>query len=91
MPNGGNQSFTHHSVGISGNCEYCGRHLRKIGIERTNGKPINNGTGKDWESRKYHKGCWKKIQRDEIPSRKYVIPMIRKDSESCLIERYGER
>lgn len=81
MPNGGNQSFTHHSVGISGNCEYCGRHLRKIGIERTNGKPINNGTGKDWESRKYHKGCWKKIQRDEL----YQWARTTREREECVI------
>tara|TARA_E500000318_G_scaffold111241_1_gene129040 strand:+ start:805 stop:1059 length:255 start_codon:yes stop_codon:yes gene_type:complete len=81
MPNGGNQSFTHHSVGISGNCEYCGRHLRKIGIERTNGKPINNGTGKDWESRKYHKGCWKKIQRDEL----YQWARTTREKEDILI------
>lgn len=81
MPNGGNQSFTHHSVGISGNCEYCGRHLRKIGIERTNGKPINNGTGKDWESRKYHKGCWKKIKRDEL----YEWARTTREKEDILI------
>ena len=81
MPNCGNQSFTHHSVGISGNCEYCGRHLRKIGIERTNGKPINNGTGKDWESRKYHKGCWKKIKRDEL----YEWARTTREKEDILI------
>jgi len=66
MVNQGNQGFIQPSTGKSGNCEYCNRPLRKIGLERKNGKPINNESGKDWEERKYHKGCWKKIQREQV-------------------------
>ena len=67
MPNNhGNQGFTQHNTGAIGNCEYCGRHLRRIGIERKNGKSINNKSGKDWIDRKYHKGCYKKVQREEV-------------------------
>ena len=81
MPNQGNQSFTEHSVGKSGNCEYCGRHLRKIGTERKNGKPINNESGKDWKERKYHKGCWKKIQREAL----YQWARTIREREECVI------
>lgn len=81
MPNQGNQSFSNHSVGINGNCEYCGRHLRKIGIERRNGKHINNGTGKDWEGRKYHKGCWKKIKQQQL----YEWARTTRENEECVI------
>ena len=81
MPNSGNQSFINHSVGSNGNCQYCNRPLRKIGIERRNGKPINNETGKDWENRKYHKGCWKKIKRDEL----YQWARTTRENEECVI------
>tara|TARA_R110002167_G_scaffold117851_1_gene294066 strand:+ start:104 stop:283 length:180 start_codon:yes stop_codon:yes gene_type:complete len=42
-------------------CKYCGVGLRKIGIERVNGKRIPNKTGKDWATREYHKKCYKLI------------------------------
>jgi len=44
-------------------CEHCGKALRLIGATRKNGKQINNGTGKDWKSRKYHKKCFKELKR----------------------------
>jgi hypothetical protein len=43
------------------NCEHCGKALRLIGIERKNGKVIDNSNGKDWKERKYHKKCYKKV------------------------------
>tara|TARA_R110002073_G_scaffold53966_1_gene139183 strand:+ start:620 stop:814 length:195 start_codon:yes stop_codon:yes gene_type:complete len=42
-------------------CKYCDKPLRKIGIERKNGKKIYNKTGKDWATREYHKKCYKLI------------------------------
>ena len=37
----------------------CEKPLRLIGADRKNGKLVNNTTGKDWGTRKYHKKCWK--------------------------------
>ena len=42
-------------------CQMCKRPLVLIGIERENGKFIRNRNGKDWDSRKYHKKCYKDI------------------------------
>ena len=44
-----------------GYCEHCGKALRLIGTERKNGKMINNTNGKDWNTRKYHKKCYKVV------------------------------
>lgn len=41
----------------------CNKPLRLIGNTRKNGKTINNTTGKDWTTRKFHKKCWK-IKKD---------------------------
>jgi len=78
--NKGNQSFTNHSIGIRGNCEYCYRPLRKIGNGSKNGKEFNANNGNDWVGRKYHKGCYKLIKEEEtrnlidiIKSNKYHI------------------
>ena len=38
-------------------CQLCGGPLRMIGIQRKNGKNIIM----DWNTRKYHKACYKKI------------------------------
>ena len=38
-------------------CEYCGKCLKAIGHNRKNGR----GNYNDWESRKYHKKCYKSI------------------------------
>ena len=35
-------------------CKSCGKYLRAIGHARKNGK-----NHKDWETRDYHKKCWK--------------------------------
>ena len=45
------------------NCEICNKPLKKIGVERKNGKAIKNKTGKDWTTRTKHKKCWKNEQR----------------------------
>ena len=45
-------------------CQHCGGHLVLIGSARKNGKPIDNDDGRDWESREYHKKCYKEIQQD---------------------------
>jgi hypothetical protein len=45
------------------NCEHCGKPLRLIGMDRKNGKTINNSNGKDWEERKYHKKCYKEVMK----------------------------
>ena len=39
------------------NCEYCDRPLVKIGKARANGKDHI-----DWDSRRYHKKCFKELQ-----------------------------
>ena len=39
-------------------CEVCNKPLRLIGVERKNGKALNNKTGKDWVGRTKHKKCW---------------------------------
>ena len=39
------------------NCEYCDGPLVKIGKARANGKDHI-----DWESRRYHKKCFKELQ-----------------------------
>lgn len=40
-------------------CQLCFKHKVPIGNSRKGGKEHN-----DWESRKYHKKCWKEIQED---------------------------
>ena len=39
-------------------CKMCSKPLRKIGLERKNGKKIYNKTGLDWHNREYHKKCY---------------------------------
>ena len=39
-------------------CLECGKTLKPIGDKRENGALHLT----DWEGRKYHKSCWKKIQ-----------------------------
>ena len=39
------------------NCQECGRPLKSIGTARKNGK-----SHPDWETREYHKSCWKELQ-----------------------------
>lgn len=46
-------------------CLLCDKPLRLIGNERKNGKTINNTTGKDWGTRKYHKKCWREKKLTE--------------------------
>lgn len=43
-------------------CEYCDKPLVSIGRERANGKRSHG----DWETRKYHKKCWKQMKDDEV-------------------------
>ena len=38
-------------------CQHCQKPLRMIGVQRKNGKELY----KDWNSRKWHKKCYKKI------------------------------
>ncbi len=41
-------------------CQLCFKKKQPIGSSRVNGAPHD-----DWESRKYHKKCWKKIKDNE--------------------------
>lgn len=40
-------------------CLRCFKHLQKIGHARKNGARHHG----DWDSREYHKACWKAMQR----------------------------
>ena len=54
------------STTVSRLCELCSKPLVAIGRARANGK---RGHG-DWESRVYHKSCWKLLQ-DRAPKRRF--------------------
>lgn len=41
------------------NCKHCNSCIKSFGAARKNGK-----NHPDWETREYHKKCWKKIQED---------------------------
>ena len=50
--------YKNHNVDLySRKCELCGGKLKIIGLQRKNGKELY----KDWNTRKYHKSCYKKI------------------------------
>lgn len=44
-------------------CEYCGKPLKAIGFNRTNGRYFSGNYGNDWKERKYHKKCYKSIMQ----------------------------
>lgn len=46
-------------------CEYCGKPLKKIGFDRSNGRLYSGNNGKDWDGRKYHKKCYKEVKERE--------------------------
>ena len=46
-------------------CEYCGKPLKAIGHQRTNGRSFSGNSGNDWKTRKYHKKCFKKVKERE--------------------------
>ena len=55
----------------------CDKPLRLIGIDRKNGIPLNNATGKDWTTnsnnpRKYHKKCWRIVKEERELYLKYL-------------------
>lgn len=52
-------------------CEYCGGTLVAIGRERANGKRSHD----DWETRRYHKKCWKEMKDDEVDD--FLIESLR--------------
>ena len=64
-------------------CEFCGKSLVAIHSSRKNGK-----LGKDWDSRKYHKKCWKimKSEQDLI----FSLGLNLKWSDEKTIERLDE-
>ena len=41
------------------NCKLCDKAIVAINNSRKNGK-----IGKDWDTRKYHKKCWKKLKEE---------------------------
>ena len=45
-------------------CLKCGNTLVRIGSGRTGGRILNNHTGDDWGTRKYHKKCWKELREE---------------------------
>ena len=46
-------------------CEYCGKRLQAIGNQRKNGKKFSKNGSNDWDSRKYHKKCFKAIDDEK--------------------------
>ena len=42
------------------NCKLCDKAIVAINNSRKNGK-----IGKDWDTRKYHKKCWKKLKEEQ--------------------------
>jgi hypothetical protein len=46
-------------------CEYCGKPLKKIGFDRSNGKYYSGNGGNDWKTRKFHKKCYKQVKQEE--------------------------
>tara|TARA_R100000388_G_scaffold69134_1_gene49971 strand:+ start:64 stop:252 length:189 start_codon:yes stop_codon:yes gene_type:complete len=51
-----------------GNCKYCDKPLRAFGKERKNGKSHD-----DWETREYHKKCFKyNINRNYQKIKKFI-------------------
>ncbi len=46
------------------NCLKCHKPLKSIGTSRKNGKPHA-----DWDTREYHKCCWKIIKEQEANER----------------------
>lgn len=58
-------------------CKMCSKPLRLIGIDRKNGIPINNSSGKDWTTnsttpRLYHKKCFKEVKAQRELYLKYL-------------------
>jgi len=45
-----------------GKCVKCLKSMPKIGLNRKNGKKLNNKNGKDWEDRQLHKKCFKELK-----------------------------
>lgn len=45
-------------------CEHCNGPLRLIGYQRKNGR-INQNYPHDWESRRFHKKCYKEFLLEE--------------------------
>ena len=52
-------------------CEYCGKPLKKIGYDRSNGRLYAGNGGKDWSGRRYHKKCYKDVMLFERFKYKY--------------------
>ena len=53
-------------------CEFCGKSLVAIHSSRKNGK-----LGKDWDSRRFHKKCWKEnILQYNSEDKIYFLLMI---------------
>jgi hypothetical protein len=53
-------TFSHGKKWRLGDCYYCGKKLVPIGDRRENGADHN-----DWDSRKYHKICWRDFSNRE--------------------------
>ena len=48
-------------------CVKCNRALTSIGLDRKNGKISLDKYNKDWDTRKYHKKCWRELkERQEL-------------------------
>ena len=55
------------------NCLECGKPLKSIGTARKNGKTSHG----DWETREYHKKCWKELQ-NKNNNYNYICQLIGK-------------
>tara|TARA_R110002072_G_scaffold42468_3_gene120078 strand:- start:1245 stop:1454 length:210 start_codon:yes stop_codon:yes gene_type:complete len=58
-------------------CKKCDKPLRLIGIDRKNGIPIKNSSGKDWTTnsnkpREYHKKCYRELKEEREFYLKYL-------------------
>ena len=62
-------------------CEHCGRPLKKIGYDRSNGRLYTGNGGKDWKNRKYHKKCYKEVKEREKINRMIENLILKEHSD----------
>jgi hypothetical protein len=73
-------------------CELCKGTLVAISAQRKNGKILQDPKGRvvnDWENRKYHKKCWKKLQEKlelEEKLRRYSPEVFIQKCDKCGFE-----
>ena len=48
------------------NCLKCGKVLKSIGLDRKNGKVSMDKYNADWDTRKYHKKCFRENKAEQL-------------------------